>query len=119
MQSDAAFVEFDTPIMGLRALMKLLLNYYRKHDLNTVESIINRYAPPVENATDAYIHSVSKHLGVKRSQVLQLHAKPTLIKLAEAITRYENGLAPEGKSSFWYDTTTYDAAATLALSPTL
>lgn len=117
-QSDTAFIEFETPVMGIRALMKLLLTYYHKYDLNTIESILNRYAPPIENATDAYIHGVTKHMGVSRTMPLQLHSKPVLIKLAEAITRHENGAPPSDAPPLWYDVALYDAAATLALSPT-
>ena len=62
-QEDGAFVVFVQPVHGLRALMRTLLTYYLKYDLNTVESIMNRYAPPHENETDAYIHQVSRVLG--------------------------------------------------------
>jgi hypothetical protein len=81
-QADADFAEFVSPLYGLRALMKTLLAYYHRHGLDTVLSIINRYAPPHENATDAYVHAVSKRLGVKRTERLNLAAKPVLVALA-------------------------------------
>ncbi|HYD19296.1 MAG TPA: structural protein P5 [Patescibacteria group bacterium] len=110
-QHDTAFVEFESPLMGLRALMILLLTYHRKHGLDTVESIINRYAPPHENATDHYTHSVAKALGVRRREKIELGDENTLAGLARAIVRHENG-AGAGE---WYPAETYQQAARLAL----
>lgn len=112
-QADTSFVEFKTPLMGLRALMRLLLTYHFKHGLNSVESIINRWAPPHENATDHYIHSVARHLGVARRAQIDLTDADVLIKLAEAITRHENGQAPAGQPAFWYAPSVYAQAAAL------
>jgi hypothetical protein len=104
-QVDTAFIEFDAPVMGLRALMRLLLNYHLRYGLDSVESILNRYAPPEENATDHYIHSVCREIGVKRREALNLKDPGTLIKLAKAIVRHENG--PKD----WYGDELYTAAA--------
>jgi len=38
VQTDSEFVEFDDPVDGLRALMRLLLIYHVKYGLDTVES---------------------------------------------------------------------------------
>jgi hypothetical protein len=113
-QFDNAFVEFDTPVMGLRALMVLLLTYQRKYGLDTVESIINRYAPPHENATDHYIHDVARSLNVKRRDVLDLSRPVLLAGLARAIANHENGRPRDGRDE-WFDTDTYAQAARLAL----
>ena len=59
---DPAFCVFKNPIYGIRALAKGLLNYKKLYGLNTVRSIISRYAPPNENQTLAYIQSVAKPL---------------------------------------------------------
>ncbi len=118
LQQDASFVEFIEPVYGLRALMKLLITYYAKFQLDTVESIINRYAPPHENATDAYIHAVAKALKVGRCEKINVLGKKTLITLAKAITRHENGRPPENLPADWYDDLVYRRAASLALSST-
>jgi hypothetical protein len=110
-QFDPDFIEFETPLMGLRALMKLLLNYYSKFGLNTVESIINRYAPPHENATDGYIGSVCKAMAVKRRDALDLNKDATLILLVKAICQHENGMPKNGQ---WYADTLFAKAATAA-----
>lgn len=113
VQTDTSFVEFTSPVAGLRALMRLLLTYHFKHGLNNVESIINRWAPPHENATDHYIHSVARHLGVARRTEIDLTDASILIKLAEAITQHENGRAPAGQPAFWYEPSLYTKAAAL------
>lgn len=109
-QFDPAFVEFDTPVMGLRALMRLLLTYHAKYGLDTVTALINRYAPPHENATDAYIHQVARRIGVERDAKLDLRNSKTLMLLARGITRHENGPAHKGYPPDWYASAIYEDA---------
>ena len=112
-QDDPDFVQFTTPLYGLRALMKTLLTYYERYNLNTVESLINRYAPPHENATDNYIYQVAKVLNVKRADIIDVNTKKILLALAQAIVLYENGTPPAGRPSAWYLPSLYDQAAAL------
>lgn len=115
-QGDPAFVEFETPVLGLRALMILLLTYYRRYGLDTVDSIINRYAPPHENATDHYAYAVARRMGVRRQQRLHLPDPETLVSLARAIVRHENGPAPkERNGGEWYSIESFNRAALQAL----
>lgn len=118
-QQDLDFVEFTTPLYGLRALMKTLLTYYLKFNLDTVRSMINRYAPPHENATDAYIYDVARVLNVRRTDKIDVSSKQTLIALTQAIILHENGPPPAGRPSGWYDPALYDQAAALALPVTV
>ena len=46
---------FKTAKHGLRAMFKVLDTYITKHKLRDIESIITRWAPPVENNTKRYI----------------------------------------------------------------
>jgi hypothetical protein len=101
-QFDPAFVEFVDPVMGIRALMRLLLTYHYRHGLDTVESLINRYAPPHENATDAYIHQVAQRLGVGRREKIALADAGKVELLARAITSHENGRPQRGYPPDWY-----------------
>ena len=61
-QTDQSFVQFESMAYGYRAAWKTLDTYYKrlkerkKHF--TVENIIARWAPPTENDTQAYIHTV-------------------------------------------------------------
>jgi hypothetical protein len=118
-QQDLDFVEFATPLYGLRALMKTLLTYYLKYNLDTVQSLINRYAPPYENATDAYIYQVAKALNVKRTDKIDVSSKQILTTLTQAIIMHENGPPPAGRPSGWYDPALYDQAAALAMPVTV
>lgn len=118
LQTDGDFVVFSAPLYGLRALMKLLLTYHLKYGLDTVESIINRYAPPHENATDHYIRHMARALGVRRIDRIDLTRKLVLMRLAAAIIGHENGRPPAGVPENWFAPALYAQAADLALSPT-
>ena len=63
-QSDPVFCVFKESVWGIRALVRILLVYRFHHKRFTVEDIIERWAPPSENDTDAYIVFVCKKLGV-------------------------------------------------------
>ena len=57
-QTDGSFVQFIAPQWGIRAAAKILL-HYQAEGFNTVRQIINHWAPPNENDTDAYIADVA------------------------------------------------------------
>lgn len=82
---------YDRPENGVRALGKQLLKYAAE-GLNTVAAIINRWAPPVENATAAYVSAVARALSVGVNEPIDVHAR--LPELAAAIIRHENGMQP-------------------------
>lgn len=115
-QFDPAFVEFTSPVLGLRALMRLLLTYHFKYGLDSVTALINRYAPPHENATDAYIHQVARKLGVERMTQLDLRKRNVLIGLARAITLHENGLPYKEYPPDWYAAPVYTSACDQAIT---
>ena len=91
------FCVFVTPQAGFRALAKALLTYQRKHELRTVKEIINRWAPPVENDTSAYVAQVAREVGVDATEIVKLDRQVTLQRLVTAIARHENG------GLFWPD----------------
>ena len=87
---DGAFVTFDSPESGVRALGKNLLSYGRQ-GYDSIEKIINRWAPPNENDTQAYIDSVVAATGIPATQSLDLSNPDTLSALAQAISFHETG----------------------------
>lgn len=91
---DSAFCVFTAPVYGIRALAKVLINYKRIHGLNTVRQIVNRYAPPNENQTTAYIQSVAKQLGVYPDTVIDIEERGVLTVFIKAVIRMENGIQP-------------------------
>lgn len=117
-QIDPAFVVFDDAVMGVRALMRLLMAYHVKYGLDTVESIINRYAPPVENATDHYIRAVAAYLKVGRRDRIDLRQRSQMIAIVQAIIVHENGHPPKGLPACWYISDIYDRAADMVLNET-
>lgn len=87
---DGEFVIFDSPESGVRALGKNLLSYGRR-GYDSIEKIINRWAPPNENDTQAYIDSVVAATGIPATQSLDLSDPDTLSSLAQAISFHETG----------------------------
>lgn len=87
---DGAFVIFDSPESGVRALAKNLQSYGRQ-GYDSIEKIINRWAPPNENDTQSYIDSVVAATGIPATQSLDLSDPDTLSSLAQAISFHETG----------------------------
>lgn len=113
--ADPRFAVFDSPEYGIRALMRTLITYYDRHGLKTVRGVINRWAPPVENNTGAYVGRVAAALGVGPDDEIDTHDRDTCIALAQAIVRHELGNAASyGRPPNWYDDDIYARAAALA-----
>jgi hypothetical protein len=91
VQADPKFFQFESMAYGYRAMMVILRNYQRKYLLRTVADIISRWAPPIENDTANYLSSVCKDLQVPTTHKLDLDDRSTLIALAAAISKVENG----------------------------
>ena len=94
------FCQFVSPEYGIRAIYKLLQTYQKKYELNTVESIIDRYAPPNENNTAGYINRAAKDIGVSVNAPINVSSKPVAIALATAIVGVELGYQPYSQKVF-------------------
>ena len=92
-QTDGAFFQFIKPFYGIRALAKTLKTYRDRHGLYTVRGIIDRWAPPVEHNTSAYVNHVAGYMGVSADVPLNWGAAQ-LRALVAAIIRHENGRQP-------------------------
>jgi hypothetical protein len=93
IQPDTEFFSFVDPVYGIRALAKILRNYRDRYGLNTVQGIINRWAPPVENNTGAYVRMVANKVGVAPTEPLTWDAGQ-MRRLVSAIIQHENGQQP-------------------------
>ncbi len=93
-QSDVEFFTFKSPIYGIRALARTLITYQDKHGLRTIRQIIGRWAPPVENNTNAYVRAVAEATDLDADQMLDLHNFDFLFPLTKAIIKHENGQQP-------------------------
>lgn len=92
--TDPRFRQFETIEYGYRAGLKLLVNFISQ-GYNTIGKIINRWAPPVENNTNAYIQAVSKKTGIDVNKVLTTDQGEAIIKIMAAISLHENGVEPD------------------------
>lgn len=89
---DDAFKQFTTMAYGYRAMFVLLHTYQRKYGLNTIASIISRYAPAVENHTEAYINAVAEASGVPATSHITTTNGDVMIPIVSAMSRVENGV---------------------------
>ncbi len=89
-QSDPIFVQFVDPIWGIRAMARILTNYFNR-GLRTVSDIIGTWAPPSENDTEAYVAAVADSMGVDPNVPLGSADLPGLVS---AIIQHENGTQP-------------------------
>ncbi len=86
--TDDAFIVFTTPIYGIRAIARIMNSYHRE-GLITIQEVIDRWAPPSENNSAAYVAAVCKGCELGPSDVIDIQAKmPELVK---AIIQHENG----------------------------
>lgn len=90
---EEAFVVFQSPEWGIRAIVKILQTYQRVHGIDTVQGIISRWAPPSENITGSYVRAVTRALNVASDTPLVLGTH-TLKLLVTAIIQHENGEQP-------------------------
>jgi len=65
-----------------------LLRSYSRRGFNTINKMINRYAPSSENDTNAYIRAVSKRTGIGANDVVR---SDQFDVLQQAISLHENG----------------------------
>lgn len=93
-QGDVEFFTFKTPIYGIRALARTLIAYQDKHELRSIRQIISRWAPSVENNTNAYVRAVVADTGLDADQPLDMHRFEHLLPLTKAIIHHENGQQP-------------------------
>ncbi len=92
---DPEFKQFETLAWGYRAIFVLLDTYRRRYGLDTLRGMISRWAPPSENHTDNYIRAVASDTGIDPDEALDTRDARTMIPVAAAISRVENGVAAD------------------------
>lgn len=97
---DGEFCWFKTPSDGIRAIARTLITYQDKRKardgskIDTVEEIIERWAPPSENATTAYVAHVRQVMGLDPGETLDVHQYAVMRPLVEGIILHECGEMP-------------------------
>ena len=92
--NDKSFKTFETMPYGYRAAFVTLATYLSR-GWNTIEKIISRWAPPIENDTEKYIANVEKWSGVPRSKELTAANGADYIMIVSAMSAVENGLTAD------------------------
>lgn len=90
-QTDPAFVQFKDPIYGIRAIARILKSYEAR-GLDTIEQAIDRWAPPNENNSVAYVADVCERCGVEPNDKVDFSA--IMPRLVKAIIWHEEGSTP-------------------------
>jgi hypothetical protein len=93
------FSVFEETKFGIRAAAKLLRNYQFKYQLDTIQKIINRWAPPVENVTSSYIEHVAQVMEMSPAEYINLNDDGTLVALINVMILHENGVNPYSKET--------------------
>ena len=89
---DASFKEFESMAYGYRAMFVLLDSYRRRYGLSNIRAMISRWAPPVENHTEAYIRAVAERSGVAEDETLDTRSERDMIPVVMAMSEVENGV---------------------------
>lgn len=92
---DPHFKEFESLAWGYRAIFVLLDTYRTRYGIDTLRGMISRWAPPSENRTEAYIRAVSADTGIGPDEALETLDPATMVPVAAAISRVENGTAAD------------------------
>ena len=95
-QEDRDFVQFCSMAYGYRAAFKVLQNYRVLYDCMTLRQFIQRWAPPAENNTDAYVKSVARTADVRPDALLPSPRKgrAVWVKIVAGMHLVENGMMP-------------------------
>lgn len=98
--NDERFVVFDDPVMGIRAMARVLLVYHRLRKakdgsaIDTVSEVIDRWAPHTENNSSVYAARVREAMHVESGEKIDLEDPGTLGEIVDAIIYHENGMNP-------------------------
>lgn len=94
-KGEQRFARFNTPEEGMRGLGNQLMLYAtgrsKSGKRDTIDSILNVFAPKNENNTEAYKASLAKSLGVDRNATLDLANPEVMTKMIRSIATIEGG----------------------------
>lgn len=89
--ADKEFRTFTAQRWGFRAIFVLLHTYRLRYGICTIAEAIERWAPPTENNTAAYIAAVERLGSRGRSVPYDTLAEEDMLPIVAAIARVENG----------------------------
>lgn len=93
--TDGAFEQFTTMAYGFRAALKNLQSYIDKYHCDTIQSIVNKWAPASDgNNPASYAARVARTTGYAVTTPIAATDKEKLCRIAYAMAIVENGSAP-------------------------
>lgn len=84
------FLVFESPFYGIRAAARVLQTYAAR-GVVAVRDIVETWAPPSENDSDAYVDHVAAVLGMLPDDPVRASDYPALLSV---MIRHENGQQP-------------------------
>lgn len=100
---ESRFCRFSEPMWGFRAAACLLRKYINIYGCDTIEKIISRWAPSVENDTRGYINYVSNSVGIPCDTKISFKNMTVMLRLMSAMCCQENGKEydPQNNNDLW------------------
>lgn len=96
--TDREFKQFTSMPYGYRAAFKMLYNYQHLYGCQRLADFINRWAPPIENDTLAYIRTVCKYSGLANMSDLttvDTTDKTMMCGIVAGMSFHENGIVAD------------------------
>lgn len=90
--ADPEFCEFSELMWGVRAALKLLRKYITVYGCDSLQSIVYRWAPPVENNSKIYLQYVVSRTSIPASRVIAFDDMDRLIAIVRAMAAFESGI---------------------------
>lgn len=89
-EANGRFAVFPTAQAGLNELAEQLRRYGRR-GLDSIQAIVNTYAPATENDTGAYANYLAQKMGINTDTKFDVNSDPAaLAALVRGIVEYEN-----------------------------
>lgn len=95
--TDPSFEEFVTMAYGIRAAFVILRRYIRRYHRDTIQQIIETWAPVTENATQKYIDCVCKRTGLSPDVAIRYEDRETMSAVVKAMAWVECGVELKDK----------------------
>lgn len=93
--SRKGFVCFVTPELGIRAAIIIVMRSYRNFGFVTIQDIIKRFAPPLENNTEEYVVFVVRSTQIPPLKVL--NSQDQYARVLHAMSIMEGNEVPYSK----------------------
>ena len=95
-QTDHEFEEFQSMEYGIRAAIKLVCNHIngqtgRHKPCKNLVRLIETWAPPTENDTEAYVKAVERLTGINRYQRIYANNREMVSRIVTAMAKVETG----------------------------